>query len=100
MTDPIIASGLRIDPALHDFVTAELLPACGLDEEEFWAGLADLVAEFAPRHRALLERRTELQTAIDGWHREHRRHDPAAYRGKGEPDAALAAADRIMRPGP
>ena len=82
MTHRTTTSGLRIDPALHSFVTDELLPGSGLDADDFWAGLADLVAEFGPRNRSLLERRSELQTAIDAWHRERvgEPHDAGAYR--------------------
>ena len=48
----------------------------------FWRGLAELLNEFGPRNRALLDRREELQNALDGWHREHRSDDfdATAYR--------------------
>ena len=48
----------------------------------FWRGLAELLNEFGPRNRALLDRREELQNALDSWHREHRSDDfdATAYR--------------------
>ena len=66
------ARGLKIERALHDFLVSEALPGSGVDEASFFAGLADLVAEFAPRNRALLERRDELQAKLDDYYREHR----------------------------
>ncbi len=82
MTNRILASGLQIDQALHSFAVDELLPGSGLDADRFWGGLAELVAEFGPRNRTLLERRSELQAAIDAWHRERiaEPHDAEAYR--------------------
>jgi malate synthase len=72
--------GLKIDPTLHDFLVTEALPGSGIDEATFFAGLATLVSDFAPRNRALLARRDELQALIDGWHRAHRsRFDQAVY---------------------
>ena len=75
-------SGLRVDPALHDFVTAELVPGSGVTADQVWDGLAELVRTFAPRHRDLLAVRDRLQAQIDEWHRSHpaESHDPAAYR--------------------
>ncbi len=70
MTDRIERSGLRVDAALARFVEEEVLPPIGQDAAGFWAGFAALVAELAPRNRALLERRDALQAAIDAWHLE------------------------------
>jgi len=70
MTDRIERSGLLVDAALARFVEDEVLPPIGQDVARFWAGFAALVAELAPRNRALLERRDALQSAIDAWHLE------------------------------
>ena len=75
------AAGLRVVPVLKEFIEAEALPASGLDAAAFWSGLADLVARFAPRNRALLEQRDSLQARIDAWHHANpaRPIDQAAY---------------------
>src|SRR3954463_7958166 len=75
-------SGLRVDPTLHEFVTAELVPGSGVAADQVWDGLAELVRTFAPRHRDLLAVRDRLQAQIDEWHRSHPAdtHDAAAYR--------------------
>ena len=77
----IEAGGLKIARALHDFVNAEAIPGTGLDPVGFWLGFSDLVAELAPRNKALLEKRDQLQAQIDGYHRERRGKplDQAAY---------------------
>ncbi|QSR18082.1 malate synthase G [Novosphingobium sp. KA1] len=71
MTDMLERSGLRIDAALARFVEEQVLPPVGLDAAAFWSGFARLVAEFAPRNRALLARRDDLQAQIDAWHLAH-----------------------------
>lgn len=75
-------AGLEVDAALAQFVEHEVLAPLGLDTAGFWQGFAGLLAAFAPRNRALLQKRDELQARIDDWHRAHRsgRHDVHAYR--------------------
>src|SRR3984957_2869860 len=63
---------LAVDAGLVDFVETELLPGLEFSAERFWQGLADLVAEFGPRNRALMQRRDEIQSKIDDWYRTHR----------------------------
>ena len=74
-------AGLEVAGELYRFVEDEALPGSGVDSETFWQGLSDLIHDFGPRNRALLDRREALQTAIDGWHREHPGgdFDPSAY---------------------
>ncbi len=74
--------GLNVADVLAAFAEDEALPASGIDPDRFWAGLAELVAELAPRNRALLETRAEMQAAIDRWHldRAGQPHDHPAYR--------------------
>ena len=82
MRDYTTRGGIEVDPALADFIETEVLAALGRDADAFWSGFADILARFAPRNRELLERRDELQAAIDAWHTERagRPHDAAAYR--------------------
>ncbi|MGW5362902.1 malate synthase G [Actinopolymorpha pittospori] len=76
----VVEGGLAVAASLHRFVEEEALPGTGVAPNAFWAGLADLVQEFAPRNHDLLARRDELQARIDQWHREHPgMDDPASY---------------------
>ena len=80
MTDHVETHGLKVDAVLHRFVVDEALPGTGVDADRFWAGLAAVAHEHAPRNRALLEQRDALQAAIDEWHRAHGApSDMAAY---------------------
>jgi malate synthase len=69
---PVAVGRLTIDATLHAFVEAEVLPGTGIEPTRFWSGLEALIAELAPRNRALLDRRDALQAAIDAWWREHK----------------------------
>ena len=82
MTDMIEVAGLAVDAELYQFVNDEVLPDLAIRPEALWRGLADLVAEYAPRHRALLAERDRLQQLIDRWHRDHEssRFEPSEYR--------------------
>jgi malate synthase len=64
-------STLSVAAPLVDFIEHEVLPGTAVTAEAFWAGLAELNQSLAPRNRALLARRAELQAAIDDWHRQH-----------------------------
>ena len=61
--------GISVATVLRRFVEDEVLPGTGVAPEAFWGGLSRLIAEFAPRNRALLAERERLQAALDEWHR-------------------------------
>ena len=81
MADYIEKSGLKVDALLVDFLEKEALPGTGVDPHRFWLGLSIYVARFAPRNRAFLAIRDNLQTQIDDWHRANGpvANDPAGY---------------------
>ncbi|MEN9709983.1 MAG: hypothetical protein RIQ68_2391 [Pseudomonadota bacterium] len=78
----IQVSGLAVDAALHDFIVKEALPGTGVSEQAFFDGLGALVRDLAPKNKALLKLRDELQVKIDAWHkaRKGQAHDPEAYK--------------------
>ena len=82
MSKYVDRAGIAVDPGLAEFVEREVLGPLGRDEDDFWRGFASVLAQFAPRNRALLETRDRLQQQIDDWHRARRGqpHDAAAYR--------------------
>ncbi|UFM63460.1 malate synthase G [Paracoccus sp. MA] len=75
-------AGLRVDETLAAFINERALPGSGVEPRRFWEGLSTLIHEFGPRNRALLDKRDELQSAIDAWHIAHRAEpkDAGAYR--------------------
>ena len=82
MTDMTNRAGVSIDLPLATFLENEVLTPLGRDVGAFWQGFAALLATFAPRNRALLEKRESLQAQIDAWHTERagKPHDAAAYK--------------------
>ena len=56
--------------ALYEFIEREAAPGTSISAEAFWSGFADLLREFGPRNRELLQLRNELQSRIDQYHRE------------------------------
>ena len=78
----IPAAGLQIDNHLYRFITEQVLSSRpDIQAEAFWQGFAELLAEFAPRNRALLEKRDAIQQQIDDWHKQNgAATDAAAYR--------------------
>ncbi|MBX3573455.1 MAG: malate synthase G [Mesorhizobium sp.] len=81
MTQRIEIEGLKVAPELHDFVAREALPGTGIDPATFWSDFSSIVHDLAPKNRALLARRDELQAKIDAWHRANGApSDLAAYK--------------------
>jgi malate synthase len=62
-------AGLSVDAAMTTFVEAEVLPGTGIAVEQFWAGLAAILARFEPENSALVAERERIQSEIDAWHK-------------------------------
>ncbi len=71
MTDRVQQGSLQIEAVLHDLLENDIAPGTGVTAEQFWQALEAIVTDLAPRNRALLQKRDELQKKIDDWHHEH-----------------------------
>jgi malate synthase len=61
MTDRVIVDGLSIARVLHEFIRNEVLPGTGVPEAGFWTRFDRIVHDLAPKNRALLKKRDDLQ---------------------------------------
>ncbi len=82
MSDRQIRDGLHVAAELVDFIETEALPGTDVSPDAFWAGLAKITADLAPKNRELLDKRDKIQEQIDAWHVERRGtpHDHEAYK--------------------
>ncbi|MGB0834276.1 MAG: malate synthase G [Psychrobium sp.] len=68
MTQRISVGGLQVSQLLYNFINQQALPKTNIKQAEFWQGFESIVNEFAPRNKALLEKRESIQQQIDEWH--------------------------------
>jgi malate synthase len=68
MAEMIEKAGLSVAGELAGFIDDRALPGTGLDANTFWRGVAAIFERFAPRNRALLAKRDQIQAHVDAWH--------------------------------
>ncbi|MFQ5904701.1 MAG: malate synthase G, partial [Candidatus Binatia bacterium] len=68
MANTVKVGGLKVNETLYRLVRDEITPGTGVDPSVFWTSLGEIVRDLAPKNRALLEKRDELQKKIDSWH--------------------------------
>ncbi|OES43834.1 malate synthase G [Domibacillus iocasae] len=69
MGNYVKVGSLQVNSTLYDFMNSRVLSAAGVEQEAFWKGFSSLVSDLSPKNRALLERRDELQSKINDWHK-------------------------------
>ena len=82
MTERVQVGGLQVAKVLFDFVNNEAIPGTGIAADKFWEGAVAVIDELAPKNRALLAKRDQIQAQIDAWHqaRAGKAHDAVAYK--------------------
>lgn len=63
---------LQVAEELHSFLSKDALPKSGVEEKQFWDSFEEIISDFTPLNKELLQTRSELQSKIDGWHKEHK----------------------------
>jgi len=72
MTDRITKGALEIATELYDLIEKEIMPGTGVESEKFWAELESILTDLAPKNKALLAKRDDIQKQIDAWHVENK----------------------------
>ncbi len=72
MTDRIQVGGLQVAKELFDFVNEKAIPGTGIDQDKFWSEFSAIANELAPKNKALLAKRDDLQAKIDAYHSERK----------------------------
>ena len=65
---------IQIAKPLYDLVNDEIIPGTGVDQENFWTSLSQIVDKLSNENRQLLDQRTQIQKKIDDWHKDNRSH--------------------------
>ena len=79
---------VEVDGLLFDFVRDEVAPGTSWTAEDVFRRLGELVEEFEPPNRALLERRDSVQRRIDAWYQGKREAGWRPSHDSQEQDAA------------
>ena len=79
---------VEVDDLLFDFVRDEVVPGTPWSAEAVFRHLGELVEEFEPPNRALLEKRDSVQRQIDAWYQGKHEAGWRPSQDSGEQDAA------------
>jgi len=76
------AGGLKVAESLWKLINDEIAPGTGVEAADFWTKFEAILTDLAPKNKALLAKRDDLQAQIDAWHTERRgqKHDAASYK--------------------
>lgn len=80
MTTRVSRHRLSVAAELAAFIEDKALPGTGIEAGAFWAGFDALAHDLAPKNKALLAKRDEIQAKIDAWHRANGKGGLAAYK--------------------
>ena len=77
----ISVGNLAVSADLYEFVNQELLAGTSVSTTHFWQGFDEAVHHLAPKNKALLDKRADLQAQIDAYLIAHRDEglDESAY---------------------
>ena len=79
---------IEIDDRLFEFVRDEVVPGTAWTAEAVFRNLGEIVEEFDPPNRALLERRVQVQQQIDDYYLDKRQGGWSPFQETREQDAA------------
>jgi malate synthase len=72
MTQYVKDGNLQIAAGLYAFINSQVIPQSGVNQQAFWSGFGKLVKDLAPKNKALLAKRDQIQEKIHSWHKENK----------------------------
>ncbi len=72
MSSRVQKGGLQIAAPLYDLVVNEAIPGTGINGDDFWAKFESALNILAPKNKALLAKRDDIQVKLDEWYRSHK----------------------------
>jgi malate synthase len=72
MSQSTSVANVRVSTQLFNFINEEAIPGTGIDVDNFWLQVSQLIEDLMPKNAALLAKREQLQSQIDQWHITHR----------------------------
>ena len=66
---------LKIDNHLYEFINNEVLQGLGLEKGIFWKNFSNIVDEFNPINKHLLQKRKDIQIKINEWNKSYKGKD-------------------------
>ena len=64
MSKNIQTNNLTINKSLYDFINNEALPGTKVNKDAFWEGFSELIHEFGPINKKLLEKRASINRLL------------------------------------
>lgn len=80
MSDYLQQGDIKVSAELYQFINEEVLPGIGVEQNLFWDGLQDILAELGKENSQLLEQRDQIQARLDSWHKDHNSWTKEEYR--------------------
>lgn len=74
MTNYVKTGGLKVADVLYNFINEDVIPGTGVNPNQFWSDLEQLITDLTPENWGLLARREELQSQINEWHQQNNKN--------------------------
>lgn len=71
--------GLQVAHPLFELIETRIIPGTGIQPASFWKALERLLTDLAPKNKALLAKRQDLQEHIDFWLHNNPKPSPEAH---------------------
>lgn len=74
MTNYVKTGGLKVADVLYNFINEDVIPGTGVNPNQFWSDLEQLITDLTPENWGLLARREKLQSQINEWHQQNNKN--------------------------